>query len=323
MRARPDFAGDPLSDLLALLQVRSGVPLRMTAGGAWSLRFSGDGSLKFIAQVRGRLCVQVEGEPASFWLEPGDCLLLRGSRPYVAGTDPALAPDDGAAHFAALREHAGAVQWGEGEELEMVAGRFEIDPAQREVLEQLAPPALYLRAASSAAPALQALLQLYREEARAPALGQRALADGLARMALVQALRAQEAPAGWLGALRDPKIGAALRLLHAEPARRWTVQELAAGVAMSRSALALRFRRLVGCAPLHYLQQWRMRLARQILLSEELPVSTLAWRLGYASESAFSAAFRKATGHAPGGYRDAMAEAHVESPDWQARAKFL
>lgn len=323
MRARPDSAGDPLSDLLALLQVRSGVPLRMTAGGPWSLRFSGDGSLKFIAQVRGRLCVQVEGEAASFWLEPGDCLLLRGSGPYVAATDPALAPEDGAAHFAALRERAGAVHWGEGEELEMVAGRFEIDPAQRELLEQLAPPALHLRAASSAAPALQALLQLYREEARAPALGQRALADGLARMALVQALRAQEAPAGWLAALRDPRIGAALRLLHAEPARRWTVQELAAEVAMSRSALALRFRRLVGCAPLQYLQQWRMRLARRALLSEELPVSTLAWRLGYASESAFSAAFRKTTGHAPGAYRHAMAAADVEITDWRAGAELL
>lgn len=323
MRVRPESTGDPLSDLLALLQVRSGVPLRMTAGGSWSLRFSGDGSLKFIAQLRGRLCVQVEGEAAPFWLEPGDCLLLRGSGPYVAGTDPALAPGDGAAHFAALRERDGAVHWGEGEELEMLAGRFEIDPAQRELLEELAPPALHLRAASSAAPALQALLQLYREEARAPALGQRALADGLARMALVQALRAQEAPAGWLQALRDPKIGAALRLLHAEPARRWTVQELAAEVAMSRSALALRFRQLVGCAPLQYLQQWRMRLARRALLSEELPVSTLAWRLGYASESAFSAAFRKTTGHAPGGYRDAMAAADVESPDWQGGAKLL
>ena len=305
MRDRPDLPSDPLSDVLALLQVRSGAALRMTAGGPWALRFPAYPYLKFIAQLRGALYVQVEGDTHPYRLEAGDCLLMRSGRPYVAATNLALPAQDGATHFAALR--GGAVTWGDphaADRLDMIAGRFEFDAAQRDLLEQVVPPELHIRADAQAAPALRALLDLYGREAGAPDAGARLVTDGLARIALVQALREPGgARHGWLAALADPKIGAALRLLHGAPERRWSVEALAQEVAMSRSALALRFRQLVGMAPLQYLQAWRMRLARQALRAEDTPVATIAWRLGYASESAFSAAFKRSSGCAPGQYR--------------------
>ncbi|WP_026354980.1 AraC family transcriptional regulator [Massilia niastensis] len=309
MRDRPDHDADPLSDVLAVLRVRSGASLRMAAGGPWALRFPAYSYLKFIAQRSGVLYVHVDGDAAPYRLAPGDCLLMRSGRPYVASTDPALPATDGIAHVAALPCSGGAISWGGPGGLEIIAGRFEFDACQRDLLEQVVPPELLVPAASRAAPALHTLLALYRDEAHACAPGQHALTGALARIALVQALRSQDpAPQGWLAALADPKIGAALRLLHGAPARRWTVADLAGQVAMSRSALALRFRQLVGSTPLHYLQQWRMRLARQALLEEGLPVATLAYRLGYASESAFSAAFRRSTGCAPGQFRSMRPE---------------
>ena len=291
--------------MLALLQVRRGAALRMRAGGPWALRFPAYPYLKFIALLRGSLAVQVEGDARPYRLEAGDCLLMRSNRPYVAATDLALPAHDGAAHFAALR--GDVVAWGDpdaADGMEMLAGRFEFDAFQRDLLEQVVPPELHIRADARAAPVLRALLDLYGNEARAPDPGARLVTDGLARIALVQALReTRGVRQGWLAALADPKIGAALRLLHGAPERRWSVEALARAVAMSRSALALRFRQLVGMAPLQYLQAWRMRLARHALGTEETPVATIAWRLGYASDSAFSAAFKRSSGCAPGAYR--------------------
>ncbi len=315
MRDSPDPHSDPLSDVLALLQVRSGAALRMTAGGPWALRFPAYPYLKFIAQLRGTLFVQVEGDAQPYRLDAGDCLLMRSGRPYVTSTDLALPAQDGTAHFAALR--GDAISWGDpdaADGMEMVAGRFEFDASQRDLLEQVVPPELHISADAQAAPALRALLDLYGKEAGAPDAGARLVTDGLARIALVQALRAPgDSQHGWLAALADPKIGAALRLLHGAPERRWSVEALAQETAMSRSALALRFRQLVGLAPLQYLQAWRMRLARQALHAEDTPVATIAWRLGYASESAFSAAFKRSSGYAPGLYRQKQRAHHLHS----------
>jgi len=124
MRDRPDLhthsPSDPLSDVLALLQVRSGAALRMTAGGPWALRFPAYPYLKVIAQPRGVLLVQVEGDAHPYRLEAGDCLLMRSGRPYTAATDLAPPSQDGPAHFAAL--HGGAVTWGDPDAEERMEG---------------------------------------------------------------------------------------------------------------------------------------------------------------------------------------------------------
>jgi transcriptional regulator GlxA family with amidase domain len=132
-------------------------------------------------------------------------------------------------------------------------------------------------------------------------------AASLASIVLVNILRAHLAtdapPAGWLGALADPKTGEALRLMHADVARPWRVAELAAAVAMSRTSFAERFRRRVGLPPLEYLTRWRMTLARDALKTNSETLATVAAQIGYESETAFSLAFKRMFNESPGRYR--------------------
>ena len=108
---------------------------------------------------------------------------------------------------------------------------------------------------------------------------------------------------GWLSALGDAQIGAALGLIHESPESAWTVQSLASSAGMSRSAFASRFTRLVGEPPLHYLTRWRMQKAQSLLRDGRASLSDVAARVGYDSEAAFSKAFKRAVGAAPGAYR--------------------
>src|SRR5262249_26690054 len=105
--------------------------------------------------------------------------------------------------------------------------------------------------------------------------------------------------AGWLGALRDPQIGAALGLIHREPHQDWSVSSLAREVAMSRSIFAAKFSSLVGEPPLTYLTCWRLWQAAKLLAERNLSVSETALRVGYDSEAAFSRAFKRHFGHSP------------------------
>jgi transcriptional regulator GlxA family with amidase domain len=108
---------------------------------------------------------------------------------------------------------------------------------------------------------------------------------------------------GWLAALRDPLVGQAIALLHAEPARDWTVTELAQAVAASRSVLVERFNRLLGRPPIRYLTEWRLNLASGLLRTTERSVSEIAASVGYSSDEAFSRAFKRAFGQAPARWR--------------------
>jgi AraC-like DNA-binding protein len=108
---------------------------------------------------------------------------------------------------------------------------------------------------------------------------------------------------GWLAGLRDPHVGKALSLMHGEPARNWTIEELARDVALSRSVLAERFADLVGMPPMHYLAQWRMQIAAG-LLARNTNIATVAEQTGYGSEAAFSRAFKKMVGMPPSAWRE-------------------
>jgi AraC-like DNA-binding protein len=115
--------------------------------------------------------------------------------------------------------------------------------------------------------------------------------------------------AGWLAALHDPIVGPALIELHAEPARRWSVEELAQRTASSRSVLNERFGRLLGLPPMRYLAAWRLQIAANLLCSTALGVAAVAQRVGYDSEVAFNRAFKRALGSPPGQWRQRMVDA--------------
>ena len=107
----------------------------------------------------------------------------------------------------------------------------------------------------------------------------------------------------WAGVPQDPAVGAALRALPGEPAHPWTVEELAAVASLSRAALAKRFTAEVGVPPMTYLTQWRMGLARQALSEDGATLAAVAGQIGYASEYAFAAAFKREVGESPGRWR--------------------
>jgi len=130
----------------------------------------------------------------------------------------------------------------------------------------------------------------------------------LSELMFVEAMRryAENLPPegkGWLAGVRDAQIGRALALLHGEPGRAWTVDELAREVALSRSALAERFAALVGEPPIQYLMRWRLALAAQTLRSGREAIAHVAERSGYESESAFTRAFKREFGMPPAAWR--------------------
>jgi AraC-like DNA-binding protein len=156
-------------------------------------------------------------------------------------------------------------------------------------------------------PALAGAVALVRTELTADRPGTSMVLDRLLDVLLVGCLRAlwaqQLRPPIWAGVPQDPAVGAALRALHTRPEHPWTVAELAREAALSRAALARRFAAEVGSPPLTYLTDWRMRLAREALMEEGGTLASVARQIGYASEYAFAAAFKREVGDAPGRWR--------------------
>jgi AraC-like DNA-binding protein len=149
-------------------------------------------------------------------------------------------------------------------------------------------------------------------EARMARPGSAAMLGRLTELMFVEILREYmqrlpDSQGGWLAAVNDAHVGRALRLLHADPQRAWTVDELAREVAVSRSVLAQRFRDLVGDAPMRYLANWRMQLAKQMIRDGKGNIQEVAARVGYDSDAAFNRAFKRATGSPPATWRKAAA----------------
>ncbi|WP_304308465.1 AraC family transcriptional regulator [Pseudacidovorax intermedius] len=301
---------DPLSDVLSALRVSSVLSNRFEGRGAWALRFPAYQHIKFGTVLGGRFYLWLDGEGSPVELQTGDFYLMTTGKSYCSASDPGLPPGDGVAVIRASRGEDGVARYDGGGDLGAVSlagGRFTFEDDVSQLLLRHLPALIRLPASSSGVSALPALLDLLRMESEGLHIGGEVARGSLAALALVHILRAWLAtasqPAGWLGALSDPKINKALSAMHAQPGRRWTLDMLAGQAAMSRTAFAARFRRLVGQPPLEYLLDWRMTLARAALRQSSAPLSELAERLGYLSDTAFSIAFKRSTGVSPGRFR--------------------
>jgi AraC-like DNA-binding protein len=155
---------------------------------------------------------------------------------------------------------------------------------------------------------LDALLRFAVAESSPVTPGGRSVRLRIAELVFVEVLRsylttASDDGASWLGGLRDPVVGRALARLHAQPARAWTLPDLAHEAGASRSVLAERFSYFVGHPPMVYLMRWRIQLAASRLAAGAGSVSAVAAEVGYESEAAFCRAFKKVTGVTPGSWR--------------------
>lgn len=245
------------------------------------------------------------------WAEPGDVIVLPyGDHHVIGGAAPASCVP--------ITELMKPLPWddlpaithgGGGERVDLVCGYLVSDDPLFDPAMRVFPSAFVVRLPKGATARWVQESVAYAATAEVPSSASASvLTTRLPELVLIEVLRHHlaSAPAvehGWLAALHDPVLAPALALLHGAPARRWTVGELAAEVAVSRSVLDDRFRQVLGLSPIRYLTEWRMHLAEELLDTTELGVVPIARRVGYESEEAFSRAFKRAHGQSPGRWR--------------------
>ena len=312
---------DPLSDVLSLLKPQSYVSGGFGVEGNIAVLFPKHQGIKCYAVLSGQCWLSMECLPDPILLTAGDCFLLPRGFSFSLASDPSITPVDFRI-FLAERAAAGAIATNEVKGNYIVGGHFLLTGSHAEILLQSLPPIVHIRNESDKA-AMRWSLERMKEELRDPQPGGTLMAQQLAYMMLVQALRLHLAEGakggvGWLFALADKKMSAAITCMHDEPGHAWTLQKLAERVGMSRSIFALKFKATVGKSPMEYLTRWRMLLAGDRLKSSDDPISAIAVSLGYESESAFSKAFRRVMVCSPRQYRRGQAAASYPGREVEA-----
>jgi AraC-like DNA-binding protein len=196
---------------------------------------------------------------------------------------------------------------GGGAATELLGGYFSFEEGAFQPFIKALPRLIHLKDDGRALPWLDAVRKLMLVEAAEGRPGAELMISRLADILFIQSLRGfldgcASCKGGWLEALQDPALGRALASIHEHPEVDWTVESLAKEAGISRSAFAARFSERVGEGPLAYVTRWRMDKAG-VLLGRDLPLAEVAAQVGYASTSAFSKAFRRLRGSAPGGMR--------------------
>lgn len=292
---------DPLSDVLGATGFTAACSVRLTAGGEWALRFK-PVALKFNAVRHGACWLTPDGK-APIRLQAGDCFIVSG-RPFVLSSALDMPAIDASDIFGQGADPT----YGQGEDVAFLGGSVAFADAGAADLLDLLPAAMVIRADAEGAEPMAWLLDQLDREWRGGRPGAQAACDDLLRLMFVHALRVHLAQAGqgalgWLAGLNDRATAAALRAIHADPARVWRLSDLAREAGLSRAGFAERFRARVGMAPIEYATQWRMRIAARRLLDGRRSASAVAQDLGFLSDSAFGAAFRRVHGVTPGRYR--------------------
>jgi AraC-like DNA-binding protein len=306
--SRSYVAPDLLSDSLALLRIRGHVGSRTEAKAPWGLQLPASESYFHVIE-RGSCSLQLDGAADAIRLETGDAVILPHGHPHRLSD--ALGRKVVSLEKALESQRDGVVRLGaNGAATDIICGAFRFDSAAGHPLLEALPPLMHVRGASTQAVEYKELAQrLLIHKVCNPHLGGEAVIARLVELLFVQAVRSwidsqPEGTGGWLVALRHPTIKAVLGKMHASPAHGWTVAELAAHAHVSRSSLSSLFRRLVGVSPMAYLARWRLLLAARILRDEGLSIREAADRVGYDADAAFSRAFKRQFGVAPGTYRE-------------------
>jgi AraC family transcriptional regulator, alkane utilization regulator len=340
---------DVLSEVLRVVRLSGVVHFRAEFTDPWSIISSTPDALAarlkvaagsvtpFHVAIAGN-CWASCGTLPPVKLETGDVIVLPRGDQHAMASDLRLTPVPiGQIYKQPSADHIAEISYGgPGEAARFVCGYLHADQPFNPLLEAL-PQLIVVRlrdgvvtlevpGETGAQPVVQAheakwwraSLDYFISEATVPGPGNRAVLARLAELLFMEVVRwhlryFSDGRRGWLAALNDAQIGRAITLLHAEPARPWTVEELAQRVAMSRAAFANRFVELVAEPPMQYLAKWRMHLARRLLRDSTLAVAGVAERVGYESEAAFNRAFRRVVGTPPATWRRAEAPADKDA----------
>jgi AraC-like DNA-binding protein len=300
---------DVLADVLSSLRLSGRVFSYSQMSAPWALELPASSFAYFHILDRSGGWLRLKDDKAWHPLAGGDLVVIPHGRGHVIGSDPKTKPMT-LNQFLRLRDQDGLVKHGGGgPETHLVCGLFEFETGLDNPLVSLLPRLIHIPEAREHPTGwLDGTLRQLIYEARYTSLGSQIMVTRLTDLIFVQAVRAwladqPEDEGGWLGALRDGQVGKALGLMHRDPAKNWTVESLADAVSMSRSKFAARFKRLVQEPPLAYLSNLRLNLAARLLKEDGLSVGEVSQRVGYESETAFSSAFKRRFGTAPGKYR--------------------
>lgn len=320
---------DALSDVLKSVRLEGGVYLNAEFTAPWCIRgectvpsvrqkLAGAEHVVFFHFLTDGACkVRLLDGGDELDVVAGELILITHDERHLLGSDVRFAPMDtdllvvgdatNGSDFVQLRHGGG------GEVTRFVCGFLACSRSVCRPLLEALPRVLRIPVGDGAAAAqLRELLQMGVRESVASRPGAESMLAKLSELMFVEALRryAESLPPGgngWLAGVRDAQVGRALALLHGQPGKSWTVDELAHQVALSRSALAERFCALVGEPPMQYLMRWRLALAAQALRSGGDAIVRVAERSGYESEAAFSRAFKREFGTPPAAWRKAAA----------------
>jgi len=319
---------DALSDVLRIARLKGGVFLHAEFTAPWCIAaqmapqlcspFMGpvEHLIPYHYVVEGEFVIRTESNPSEVHkLGPGEVVLVPHNDVHFMGSEitrapvPAsdvIQPRDASGLFSI--EHGGG-----GKAAKVVCGFLGCDGAKNNPVLSTLPSLLVLNVdEGGGAEWIRSTFQFAADEVAAGRPGSEAVLSKLSELLFVEAVRRYaetlpEGQTGWLAGLRDPYVAKVLALFHGDVARPWTIDELAREAGLSRSALADRFGKLLGLAPIHYLANWRMQVASQELRSTSASLAQIATMVGYESEAAFSRAFKKSFGTAPASWRKSVA----------------
>jgi AraC family transcriptional regulator, alkane utilization regulator len=302
-------AVDTLSLITNQLCVKSVVSRQSHFTAPWGFEAQGLDCF-FYAIQHGQCLIHIADRKDPILLNCGDLIILPQSKPHTLrdrnsnGTKihKLLTEKE-------LSQKPGLTYGGGGEKTSLVVGGFVFDHDQNWSLIKALPDHIHLSSQSGGSHAwLKNILYLINDEIEQQSPGCQAVTNHLVLIIVIRAIRNylssfDKIPGNFLSALSDPDITAALRMIHDQPDRDWSVQKLADEVGMSRSTFAERFRQMVGQSPIAYLHECRMHRAAVMLQNTNESLKTIAKKVGYCSEASFSTAFKRCGGVSPGKYR--------------------
>lgn len=292
---------DPLAELVTLLEPTIQHSKQVAGTGTWRVSRSEHGQPFYCAILEGRCRLAIGGQ-APFELGANDFVLIPAAHEFVMSSlhaDVTAQVDDAPVALGPGRFRLG--EEGAPANVQMVIGHCSFGSPNAALLVALLPQFIHVHGQ----PRLANLVQLLGDEFRELRAVRETVLSRLLDVIFIEALRLTVADAKAPGVLRglgDDRVATALGLIHQQPARAWSVEELAKEAALSRSGFFARFNRAMGLSPMAYLLTWRMALAKKMLRTGGLTITQIAQQIGYGSASAFTAAFTRHTGCSPARY---------------------
>lgn len=322
MHPSSSAASDVVSELLVGMRLSGLRYRRIQISPPFGLRFgSEEGWAQFHFIAVGQVYLQRPGETDQL-LTAGSALLL----PHGGAHDLVSQPDMPAREIATFDTaqlcqsvcdiHACSTEMCRSTDVVIFSGCMDLELGSMRPLVSLMPSVMSVDTLLERHPEILPMLETMERESRAERAGFAGILARLAEVVSAFIVRGWVecgcgTATGWIAALRDPRLGRVIAALHRDPGRDWSVADLAVEAGSSRSVFAERFLEVTGLTPLRYLTELRMRLAAQWIARDRMSIDDAAHRSGYGSQAAFSRAFKRVIGRAPGALRSAPPRARA------------